>query len=414
MTAQESYTLATQIVQRLAIAGYRAYFAGGWVRDYLLGHPSQDIDIATDAPPQVILDLFPRTIHVGIAFGVVIVAVDGHQFEVATFRKDLVYTNGRKPDQIEMSSPEEDAKRRDFTINGMFYDPLTDQIYDYVGGMHDLQKGIVCAIGDPFERFREDRLRMIRAVRFAMRFEFIIDYNTEAAIKEYSVSLLPAVAIERIWHELIKMAQKKNFDGAIITLHRLELLGVIFPKLASVHLSTIKEYVAHYHAYPVETPTILYVLQLFPNASLDEMFDLSAYLKLSNEDKKVIMAWMDLKQLCALEHETMNHSDYFWVHYYAGPLSSLCLEVYAKNLDRPQVFLELHAKRRERLAAHIDRIVQKKPLVTSQHLQAEGIPCGILLGQLMRRAEEIAIDEDHSSPTAVIEELKQSAIWPKS
>ncbi len=120
----EAQKYATEVVKKLKKAGYIAYFAGGWVSDYLLKHPSSDIDIATDAPTQIILDLFPQTILVGLSFGVVIVIIDGHQFEVASFRKDISYSDGRKPEQIEFSTPQEDANRRDFTINGMFYDPI--------------------------------------------------------------------------------------------------------------------------------------------------------------------------------------------------------------------------------------------------------------------------------------------------
>ena len=132
---------ATEIVKKLNKAGYIAYFAGGWVRDHVMKHPSSDIDIATNAPPEKILDLFPRTILVGLAFGVVIVSVNGHQFEVSTFRKDIGYADGRKPLKIELATPQEDAQRRDFTINGMFYDPQEETIYDYVHGVEDIKRG---------------------------------------------------------------------------------------------------------------------------------------------------------------------------------------------------------------------------------------------------------------------------------
>jgi len=130
----EAFAHARAIVTKLVRTGYIAYFAGGWVRDYVMGHPSEDIDIATNASPAEIMDLFPHTILVGLAFGVVIVVIEGHQFEVATFRKDVGYLDGRHPSGIEMSTPQEDALRRDFTINGMFYDPLEEVIHDFVQG----------------------------------------------------------------------------------------------------------------------------------------------------------------------------------------------------------------------------------------------------------------------------------------
>lgn len=158
----DAYHIAKLIVLKLHRAGFIAYFAGGWVRDYVMDHPSEDIDIATDATPAQIMDLFPHTVLVGLAFGVVIVVSDGHQFEVATFRKDLHYADGRHPQGIEMSTPREDALRRDFTINGMFYDPIEELIHDFVHGQDDIRQGIIRTIGDPYERFFEDRLRMLR------------------------------------------------------------------------------------------------------------------------------------------------------------------------------------------------------------------------------------------------------------
>lgn len=142
------------IVDTLSKAGFIAYYAGGWVRDLLLQHPSDDIDIATNAPPETIQALFPHTVPLGIAFGIVLVIIDHHGYEVATFRKDIDYKDGRRPNRIEFATAMEDAKRRDFTINGMFYDPLEEKILDYVGGQEDLQKKIIRAIGNPHKELK--------------------------------------------------------------------------------------------------------------------------------------------------------------------------------------------------------------------------------------------------------------------
>jgi len=189
--------IAASIVKKLSSAGHIAYFAGGWVRDFLMERPSDDIDIATSATPEEVQALFPKTIPVGIAFGIVIVVEDGHQFEVATFRQDQGYVDGRRPQGISSATPEEDAQRRDFTINGMFYDPIEKKLYDYVDGQKDIKKGIIKAIGNPHERFLEDRLRMMRAVRYSTRFNFPIESDTLQAILAHADSLLPAVALER-------------------------------------------------------------------------------------------------------------------------------------------------------------------------------------------------------------------------
>ncbi|MFA6915468.1 MAG: CCA tRNA nucleotidyltransferase [Parachlamydiales bacterium] len=404
---KDSYPQALSIIKKLNASGYTAFFAGGWVRDFLLGHPSDDIDIATDASPQVILDLFPRTLCVGIAFGVVIVDLEGHQFEVATFRRDIAYTNGRKPDKIEMSSPREDAERRDFTINGMFYDPLTEEIFDYIGGMHDLKQGIIRCIGIPDERFKEDRLRMIRAVRFSQRFGFTIDSATQEAILENCDTLFPAVAIERVWQELNKMAQGPSFDGALITLHRLGLLNVIFTDLKNLHMNDLKHLVAPFKDFPEKTPTLLFVLQLFPSYTLDNMLDLCAYLKLSGEDRKIAETWHELESLNNMS------SRYAWAKFYARKYSSHCVNVMAAiktPLERTK-FLEDNELRTKDLGTHTQRLIAKKPVVTSGHLLEEGIRPGVTMGKLLRIAEEVSIEKDLHQSQSIIEDMKKNSKW---
>src|SRR5438045_7499375 len=171
---------AREIAARLREQGYIAYFAGGCVRDMVRGLTPKDYDIATDARPETVQALFPRTYAVGAHFGVIIVLEDGFQFEVATFRSDDAYVDGRHPSAVHFSSPEADAKRRDFTINGMFYDPVAGEVIDLVGGKPDIGAKLVRAIGDPARRFAEDRLRMLGAVRLAAVLHCEVD-STAAA-----------------------------------------------------------------------------------------------------------------------------------------------------------------------------------------------------------------------------------------
>ena len=175
----DSFSTALKIIEKLQQNGGVAYIAGGAVRDFLMGLQPSDIDIVTSLTVDAIRPLFKKTIEVGIQFGIIIVVEDNHKFEIATFRTDLEYKDGRRPTIIMQSSPEEDAKRRDFTINGMFLDPLTNETLDYVGGKEDLKERVIRAIGNPHDRFREDRLRMIRAIRYAAKFEFSIDPLTQ-------------------------------------------------------------------------------------------------------------------------------------------------------------------------------------------------------------------------------------------
>ncbi|HON66141.1 MAG TPA: CCA tRNA nucleotidyltransferase, partial [Phycisphaerae bacterium] len=192
---------ALAVVKRLRDAGHEALWAGGCVRDMLLGIEPSDIDVATSAHPPQIVELFRRTREVGVQFGVVLVKQGPHWIEVATFRTDVNYVDGRRPERVVFTTAEEDAQRRDFTINGLFYDPLDRRVIDYVGGEQDVRSGIVRAIGEPSHRFAEDHLRLLRAVRFTTRFGFQLDPATAAAIREHAAGLA-RISAERIREEL--------------------------------------------------------------------------------------------------------------------------------------------------------------------------------------------------------------------
>ena len=204
MKSDSPKAIAKEIVARLQAAGFAAFWVGGCVRDFLLGREPTDFDIATGARPEQIEKLFPKTIPVGRKFGVIIVLEHGQQFQVATFRAEADYQDGRRPEKIIFANAEADALRRDFTVNGLFYDPLTEKIHDWVGGEYDLRAKIIRTIGAPAERFGEDHLRLLRAVRFAARLGFEIEVKTFSAIQ----SLAPKIQIisaERVRDELIKL-----------------------------------------------------------------------------------------------------------------------------------------------------------------------------------------------------------------
>lgn len=223
---------AVEVVRRLRDAGHRAFWAGGCVRDLLLGLDPSDYDVATDARPERVMALFRRTVPVGVSFGVVKVLGPrgAGEVEVATFRSDGAYLDGRRPESVVFSSPEEDASRRDFTINGMFYDPITEAIIDHVGGRADLDAGRLRAIGDPHARFAEDKLRLIRAVRFAARFGLVLAPETRSAIVAMAPEL-PVVAVERIAQELRKMLVHPSRASGMALLREVGLLAVVLPEL---------------------------------------------------------------------------------------------------------------------------------------------------------------------------------------
>jgi len=221
---------AREIVSRLRDQGHVAYFAGGCVRDLVRGQTPKDYDVATDARPEQVQAIFPRTYAVGAHFGVIVVLDHGFQFEVATFRSDGRYIDGRHPAEVHFSSPEEDARRRDFTINGMFFDPIAGNVIDFVGGQADLKAKVVRAIGDPAQRFAEDRLRMLRAIRFATVLGFEIDPATWHAVVERATSI-KEISAERIRDEFVKILTSRNRLRGFDLLDQSGLLRAILPEL---------------------------------------------------------------------------------------------------------------------------------------------------------------------------------------
>jgi poly(A) polymerase len=219
---------ALHVVRRLREAGHVAYFAGGCVRDLLLGREAKDFDVATNAPPDRVRSLFHNTQAVGAAFGVILVRRGGSQVEVATFRTDGEYADGRRPNDVRFSTAEEDAQRRDFTINGLFLDPLDgDRVIDFVGGQQDLRERRIRAIGEPQRRFEEDHLRLLRAVRFAARLGFELEPATAAAIRQHA-PMLTRISPERIGDELRMMFCPPTRVAAWRLLNELELATVLF------------------------------------------------------------------------------------------------------------------------------------------------------------------------------------------
>jgi poly(A) polymerase len=224
---------ARSVAARLREDGHIAYFAGGCVRDMVRGLDPKDYDIATDARPDVVQRLFPRTYAVGAHFGVIVVLENDFQFEVATFRSDEAYIDGRHPTAVHFSSPEEDARRRDFTINGMFYDPVAEEEIDFVGGRADIAATLVRAIGEPAQRFAEDRLRMLRAVRFATVLDYQIDAKTWDALIASAVSI-NEISAERIRDELVRIFLSPNRGHGWDLLDASGLMRAILPEIEAM------------------------------------------------------------------------------------------------------------------------------------------------------------------------------------
>ncbi|HSM88308.1 MAG TPA: CCA tRNA nucleotidyltransferase, partial [Candidatus Limnocylindrales bacterium] len=231
---------ATRVLSVLREKGFSAYLVGGCVRDLVLGREPADFDVATSATPQQVMAIFPETFAVGAQFGVVLVPVrrdgadgrrENYAIEVATFRSDGAYSDGRHPDQVQFSSEARlDVQRRDFTINGLLLDPITEEILDYVEGRRDLERGIIRTIGSPHLRFAEDKLRMLRAVRFAARFNYAVEAGTFAAIRELA-GQIHQVSHERIRDEILKMLTEGRARQAFELLDAAGLLEQVLPEI---------------------------------------------------------------------------------------------------------------------------------------------------------------------------------------
>ncbi len=223
---------ATEIVRSLRRAGFPAFWVGGCVRDVLLGRQPSDYDIVTSALPNQVETVFAHTVPVGRKFGVVVVVEGGHQFQVATFRSEADYRDGRHPEQVSFGDARADACRRDFTVNGLFYDPVDETLHDWVGGQADLRARIIRAIGPPAERFAEDHLRLLRAVRLAAQLDFEIEPVTLGAIQA-GASAIADISAERVRDELMKLFRPPHAGRGLELLRRSSLLEQVLPEIAA-------------------------------------------------------------------------------------------------------------------------------------------------------------------------------------
>ncbi len=232
-TSAQKRRSAAGIVRKLRAAGYEAYFVGGCVRDLVLKRKPHDFDIASSATPDQVEKLFPKTIAVGKAFGVIVVREANESFEVATFREDLEYKDGRRPEGVKFSTAKADALRRDFTVNGLFYDPVSGKVMDWVGGQADARRKLIRTIGKPLDRFKEDKLRMLRAVRFATNLGFKIDPATLKAIQKMKKEIR-VVSAERVRDELVKLFTGPDPAKGLDWLDASGLLPILLPEIEAL------------------------------------------------------------------------------------------------------------------------------------------------------------------------------------
>jgi len=362
---------ALLVLRKLRERGHTALFAGGCVRDLLLGKRPADYDIATDARPQAIVDLFRRTRKVGMKFGVVLVGIQRYWIEVATFRADVNYVDGRRPERVEFTDAREDALRRDFTINGMFYDPLKREVIDFVGGRDDLSAKVLRAIGTPNTRFAEDHLRMLRAIRFAARFGFEIEPATWSAIQAHAAAIA-RISPERIHDELEAILIHPNRAWAFGELHATGLLPHLWPGSAALtdHASDTKKLLA---ALPARAGFELGLAAILHRLPLEQVQAACEALRTSNRVLKNVL-WLTTKQDALLHPADVTLADLklLMAHRSFGDLMAL-FAARLKSQGQPlTAFRRVSARARAIPAAE----VAPPPLITGDHLQQLGLAAG--------------------------------------
>ncbi len=423
--ADSRYLAAESIVRRLVGAGHQALLAGGCVRDLLRGEEPKDYDVATSARPQEVQALFTKTRQVGAQFGVCQVVLDGCTYEVATFRREWGYSDGRHPDGVSFCAPEEDARRRDFTINGMFWDPLDERLLDFVGGRADLEQGLIRAIGDPEERFREDHLRLLRAVRFAARLGFAMEERTRRA----AASLAPLcvhVSPERLQEELRVILTDRDPAGALRLMDELGMLIVVFPELADTRGCEQPE---NYHPEgDVFVHTVLTVEKLGPHP--DFQLALAALLhdigkpeasrqagpkcfpehceigrnmseavcrrlRLSNEETERV-CWLVERHLYFKDARGMRESTLRRL--FAEPGFEQLAEIHRADALASWGNLEAYEYVMEKWRSMAPEEIAPPPLITGHDLIEMGYEPGPIFGEVLGRVREAQLDGEVATP----------------
>lgn len=370
---------AVDIVQKLRAAGHEAMLAGGCVRDLLLGAAPQDFDVATSAPPDRVCTLFRPTRKVGAAFGVVLVRSIGKWIEVATFRTDGDYRDGRRPESVTFTDARHDALRRDFTVNGMFLDPLDSRVIDYVGGRDDLAARRIRAIGDPAARFAEDHLRLLRAIRFAARLGFSLEPLTAAEIQRHAARLRD-VAPERVREELLKMLAHPNRAAAIELGAHVGLLPHLWPRHGlPPHAPADSLTILNGLPPDVANPFELSLAILLAERSIKQVEEVTRDLRMSNGERDTV-AWL-VRHQAALDDPAKPSLAEFkrLLAHQAFPALRAWADVRLNVNQQPERALTLA----ERIAAIPAQSIAPPPFITGDDLIARQTPPGPLFRRVL-------------------------------
>lgn len=435
----ELYQAALRVLKRIRDAGFEAYFAGGCVRDHLRGVPPKDYDIATSALPDQVEALFRRTVLVGKQFGVVRVREDGYEIEVATFRSDFSYSDGRHPDAVRFSSYREDVMRRDFTVNGLLYDPLENKVIDLVGGQEDLRRRVIRCIGDPNRRFEEDKLRVMRAIRFACQLQFEIDPPTFEAVRRFALQIT-RVSWERIRDELKLILLSDQRARGLRLMDESGLLPQILPEVAAlkgvaqppdfhpegdvythtllaleqlnqpsfeVALATLLHDVGKPKTVRVEAGRIRFPGHETEGATLAA--EIGRRLRLSNDEIEKVCALvrdhLRLKDVRTMKASTLKR---FLNEPHFEDLMAVCrADILASHKDLGSYQFALEA--RARFLA--ERSLRPEPLLRGRDLIAAGLTPSPRFTEILRRVEDLQLEGRLKSREEALEYVRKT--WPE-
>lgn len=381
---------AIRIIKRLRKHGHQALLAGGCVRDMLLNRAAKDYDVATSARPDEVIRLFERTIRVGAKFGVVMVMIGSEQVEVATFRTESGYADHRHPSQVAFSNAKEDASRRDFTINGMFYDPVENQVIDYVGGQDDLRPGIIRTIGDPRHRFGEDYLRLMRAVRFATRLNFTIEPETWRAVQELS-GRIEKISRERVAMELEAILSHPNRRRGAELLEESGLCRAIFGKVDPSVLEFGREVLGF---LPKQVDFPLALAGFFAGEETKNALRECANLRLSNSHTRGLRYLLENRGVLLEEDIPLARLKLLLAEPYFQDLYNLQWAVQSARSQSVGPLKAIHSRARELEGVEL----RPKPLLDGHALIEMGVRPGPMVGHVGREMYIAQLSERINTP----------------